>query len=351
MGIATFRPGYANDDDRETTVRWLLKRVLAGTAAVLVVATGAGVLLAAQFSGDQAAWAASTGDDAAWLGSSWVNGDRDTADFAGALPRLRVFTEVYVHVGEIGADGSVAPEGYAAAGPFLEWMGRELPEVRVLGWLSSAADRSSLVRDRFPKEARARLAEEAASVVAAGFGGVHYDITPVSVNDPSFPDLLERTREAIGADAVLSIQALPVELLPGQRLPVFLIARGERYWSMGYLRRVAELADGIVVPGHGTTLPSRSLYGGFMVRQTALALEAVPEGVGLRIGAPSFRDKEWGPVSGSEAVATATEAVRIGLTAHGPRDGFGMALYVLDDTGDQDWAAFEEGWLAPPPAG
>ncbi|TDQ52074.1 hypothetical protein [Actinorugispora endophytica] len=331
-------------------MRWLLKRVLAGLAAVLVVATGAGALLAMQFSGERAAWAASSGDDAAWLGNAWVSGDGEgngEAEFARALPRLGVFSEVYVHVGEIGTDGSVDPAGYAGAEAFLGRMERELPDVRVLGWLSSTADGSSLIEDRFDDEARARLAEGAGAVVDAGFDGVHYGITPVSVNDPSFPDLLELTREAIGEEAVLSVEALQIELIPGLRLPVFFAARGERYWSSGYLRQVAELADGIVIRGHGTGMPGGSLYGGFMVRQTELALDAVPEDVTLRIGAPSFQHESWGPVSGSESVAGAAEAVRIGLTAHGERDGFGMALYVLDDTGEEDWAAFEEGWLDP----
>ncbi|MEY9213341.1 hypothetical protein NI17_001250 [Thermobifida halotolerans] len=321
-------------------MRWLLKRLLAGLAAVLVVAVGAGTLLAAQFSGEKAAWAASTGADAAWLSGSWVDGEFDGADFAAALPRLGVFSEVYVHVGEIADDGSVDRDGYAEADAFLGLMRRELPEVRVLGWLSSTADGSSLLEDRVPGEARARLVEEAAAVVDAGFDGVHYAVTPVTVNDPGFVDLLEGTREAIGEDAVLSVRALPLEPVPGARMPVFLASRGERYWSTGYLRQVAEPADVVVVPGHDTGMPGGSLYGGFMVRQTALALEAVPEDVGLRIGAPPAG-------AGGGDAATAAEAVRIALTEHGGRDDFGMAVHSPDGMAEEDWAAVEEGWLDP----
>ncbi|KUP95193.1 hypothetical protein [Thermobifida cellulosilytica] len=317
-------------------MRWLLTRLLAGLAAVLVVAVGAGVLLAAQFSGEKAEWAVSTGADAAWLDASWLDGE---ADLAAALPRLRSFSEVYVHVGEIAEDGSVDPDGYAQAGAFLERMGRELPEVRVLGWLSSTADGSSLLEDRVPKEARARLVEAAAAVVDAGFDGVHYDITPVTVNDPGFVALLEETREAVGEEAVLSVLALPVEPLPGVRLPVFLAERGERYWSTGFLQRVAEPADVVVVSGGGTGMPGGSLYGGFMARQTELALRAVPEETGLRIGTP--RD------AAPDDLATAAEAVRIALTGHGERDGFGMAVHAPEAMAEEEWAAFEEGWLAP----
>ncbi|GLU46385.1 hypothetical protein [Nocardiopsis ansamitocini] len=335
-------------NNRETTVRWLLQRILAGLAAVLVVAIGAGTLLAMQFSGEEAPWAASSGEDSAWLGNVWVSGGRGPAEFAELSPRLSMLSEVYVHVGEIGPDGTVDPGGYAGAEAFLDWMGQELPEVRVLGWLSHTAEGSSLTRDRFPEDARARIAEGSADVVAAGFDGVHYAITPVTVNDPSFPDLLERAREAVGDEAFISVDVQQLELIPGMRLPVFFAARGERYWSKGYLIRVAELVDGIVIRGHGTGMPTQSLYGGFMVRQTVLALETVPEGVTVHIGAPSFDHEGWGPVSGAESVAGAARAVRIGLTEHGEREGFGMALYVLDDTDPDDWAEFETGWLNPP---
>ena len=324
--------------NRESNVRWLLTRLLAGLAAVLVVAVGAGVVLAAQFSGEKAEWAASTGADAAWLDGSWVDGSKDESDFAAALPRLRAFTEVYVHVGEIAEDGTVDPAGYAAADAFLGWMGRELPDVAVVGWLSSTAESSSLLEDRVPKEARARLVEAARAVVDAGFDGVHYAITPVTVNDPGFVDLLERTRDAIGAEAVLSVLALPLEPLPGVRLPVFAVQGGERYWSTNFLLRVAELSDVVVVSGSGTGMPSGSLYGGFMARQTTLALRTVPETIGLRIGVPPAADEP-------AAAATAVEAVRIALTAHGQRDRFGIAVHAPEELADDAWTELEEDWL------
>ncbi|MFC7329612.1 hypothetical protein [Marinactinospora rubrisoli] len=331
-------------------MKWLLQRIFAGLAAVAVVAAGAGALLGMQYSGDPAPWAASTGDDAAWLGNAWVNGDRDERDIAALLPRLEEagFADLYVHAGDIGADGTVDPEGYAAAGRFLDTLRAELPDTRVLGWLSSTASGSSLVEDRIDAAGRAALAAAAGDVVDAGFDGVHYAVYPVSSNDPTLPDLLERTREEAGEDAVMSVDAQHVELIPGLRLPVHLVARGERYWSAGYLQRVAEQADQLVIRGHGTGMPFTSLYGGFMVRQAELAVDAVPEDVTLRFGVPSFGHEGWGEVSAAESVATATEAVRIGLTNAGERrESVGMAVYVLDDTSDEDWRAFREGWLAP----
>lgn len=342
--------GATAGDGRETAVKWLAKRVLAGLAAVLVVAVGAGVLLGMQFSGRPAAWAASTGNDAAWLSGVWVDGSRGSGDFAKLLPRLREggFGELYVHVGEIGPDGALDRDGYKDAEAFLGWLHRERPDVRALGWMSYRGSGSSLVADRFGKEARGRIAAAAGTVVDAGFDGVHYAIAPVTTNDPTMPDLLERTRKEIGDERRISVTAHPVELLVGMRLPVFLLYQEERYWSKGYLQRIAETADSVVFPGHATGMPTTSTYGGFMVRQTELALDALPEGVSVRIGAPAFEDARWGEASSTETVATAAEAVRIGMTEHGKRrKDFGMAFYLLDDANEQDWTEFSRGWLRP----
>ncbi|PSL00962.1 hypothetical protein CLV63_101441 [Murinocardiopsis flavida] len=331
-------------------MKWLAKRVFAGLAALLVVAVGAGALLGMQFSGKPASWAGSTGHNAAWLGGAWVNGERDRADFAELLPRLKKggFTELYVHVGAIGPEGGVDVEDLGAAKAFLGWVERERPEVRVLGWLSHRASGSSLVEDRFDKAARKRVAAASGEVVDAGFDGVHYAVSPVTSGDPSLPDLLERTRAEVGKDRLISVDAQPLELLVGMRLPVFLVNQEELYWSKGYVQRIAEEADSIVVRGHDTGMPMTSLYGGFLVRQTKLLLDAVPQDVSVRVGAPSFQHARWGEESATETVETAAEAVRIGLTEHGKRrDDFGMALYVLDEADNTDWAAYSRGWMRP----
>ncbi|WP_338022761.1 hypothetical protein [Allosalinactinospora lopnorensis] len=222
------------------------------------------------------------------------------------------------------------------------------------------------MRDRFAEPARDAVAASAGEVTEAGFDGVHLAISPVTTNDPSLPDLLERTREEIGDDAVLSVQAQHVEPVSGARIPSFVVAREEKYWSKGYLRRVAEHADVVVVPGHGTGMPVSSLYGGFMVRQTKESLAALEplsgnggaedaedgqdgSGPAVRFGVPSYQSENWAPVSSAESVETAARGIRLGLTDHGRRDGagVGLAVYVLDDTGEEDWAALTDGWLNP----
>ncbi|ASU83062.1 hypothetical protein CDO52_09950 [Nocardiopsis gilva YIM 90087] len=337
-------------------MKWLLTRILAGLAALLVVVVGAGALLAAQYTGSPAAWAVSTGHNAAWLGESWVQGKAGREAYASLASRVERggISELYVYVGEIDDDGTLAPEGYAAASEFLAWAEKELPDVRVLGWMNYTTEGSSLVQDRFDEEQRDAVAAAAGAVRKAGFDGVHLAVAPVTTNDPSLPKLVAQVRTAIGADSVLSVQVQPVELVPGARVPSFVLSGQEKYWSKGYLARVTEQADIVVVPGHGSGMPLSSLYGGFMVREVAETLSALDgpdatdeseEPVAVRFGVPAFDDTTWGEPSGAESVETAVEAVRIGLTDSGERDNVGMAVYLLDDADAQDWDAFLTGWV------
>ncbi|TQN31054.1 hypothetical protein FHX37_0943 [Haloactinospora alba] len=331
-------------------MKWLLKRILAGFAALVIVAAGAGVLLWTQFLGETEPWAVSQGNNAAWLSGAWVSGERSRDDFADLLPRIREgeIGELYVHVGELTPEGELPPGNYARAEEFLAWTEQEIPDVDVLGWVSRTADSSSMTEDRFTPQQRAAVARSAAEVHDTGFDGVHLAVRPVTTNDPSLPDTVERVRREIGDDATLSVQAQHVELLTGIRLPAFALSRSERFWSTGYVKRVSEHADTVVLPGHGTGMPTSQLYGGFMVRQVEESLETLEEGdTALRFGAPSYSEERWGDASAAENVGTAAEAVRVGMSSYGERDDVGLALYVLDDTGDEDWETFVDTWVDP----
>ncbi|MEV2275114.1 hypothetical protein AB0I72_05975 [Nocardiopsis sp. NPDC049922] len=322
-------------------MRWFLTRVLAGLAAIAVVLVGAAALLGYQFTGEPAPWAASRGADAAWVGS-WE--DTETLDAVLATGGVNT---VYVYAGDIDADGGV--ERVPDTGELLAWLGSEHPDVRALAWLRHVTEGSSLVRDRFDEEARAALASGAAEVAADGFAGLHLEIRPVTVNDPSVPELMGMVREELGEDAVFSVQAQHVELVPGGRVPSFAAGGEEKYWSTGYLDRVTEYADEVVLPGVGADMPVEALYGGFMVRQVTEGVTALTsrDEVTLRFGLPTHTSEVWGPVEGTESVATALTGVRLGMTRVEPPEGMtlGVGLYVADEADAEDLAAYTAGWL------
>ncbi|WP_026122674.1 hypothetical protein [Nocardiopsis halotolerans] len=325
-------------------MRWLLTRLLAGVAAIAVVAAGAAVLLASRFSGEPASWAVSQGTDAAWVGS-W----EDTTGLERVLDTGGVDT-VYVYAGDIDAEGAV--ERVEGTGALLSWLEEEYPDVRALAWLRHVVSGSSLIRDRLDEEARQALAPAVAEVAADGFAGVHLEIRPVTVNDPSIPTLMSMVRGELGEDPVLSVRAHHVELVPGGRVPSYVLNQEEKYWSKGYLNRVTEHADEVVLPGVGAGMPGDALYGGFVVRQVTEAVTALRGrgDVTVRFGLPTYDgDGEWAPEDADESVVTALEAVRLGVTEADPPEGMtlGVAFYLGNEADEEDVAAYAEGWLLP----
>lgn len=322
-------------------MKWLLTRLLAGVAAIAVVLAGAGALLAHQFSGRPAPWASSQGADAAWV-ASWS----DTAALERVLGTGGVDT-VYVYAGDIDGKGRI--ERVEDTSTLLSWLGREHPNVRALAWLRHVESGSSLIRDRLDRQARETLAPAVAAVAADGFAGVHLEIRPVTVNDPSMPALMSLVREELGEETVLSVQSHHVELVPGGRMPSFVVEREEKYWSKGYLERVSEHADEVVLPGVGSGMPGESLYGGFMVRQVTEAVTALRgrEDVALRFGLPTYGESDWAPEGGQESVVTALAAVRLGMTKAEVPEGMtlGVAFYLGDEAREEDVAAYTAGWL------
>ncbi|MFY7068566.1 hypothetical protein ACOQFV_22135 [Nocardiopsis changdeensis] len=301
-------------------MKWFLTRLLAGAAAVAVVLAGVGVLLAAQYSGTPAAWAVSQGTDAVWV---------DSADDAGDLRALLdtgAVDTVYLLAGEIGADGDVT------ATDDLRPLVEGYPDVRALAWLRHATEGSSLLSDRFDRQARERLAPAAAQT-AEGYAGVHLEIRPVTVNDPSMPALVEMVRGELGGDAVLSVLAHHVELAPGGRIPSFLMNGEEKYWSKGYLARVTEHADEVVLPGTDPGMPADAMDGGFTVRQVTEAVSALStrEEVTVRFGVPP-----------GEQAETALAAIRIGTTRAQAPERVRLGVSLSDPA---DLRLYTAGWL------
>lgn len=325
-------------------VKWLLKRLLAGVAAVLVVLVGAGALLAYQYSGSPEEWTASQGADAAWVGS-W----EDTGTLQALLDTGSVST-LYVYAGEVDADGGV--ERVADTEALLSWLDANFPDVEALAWLRHVESGSSLIRDRFDAPAREALAPAVAEVGADGFDGVHLEIRPVTVNDPSLPTLMELVREELDEDTVLSVQAHHVELVPGGRVPSFVAGGEEKYWSKGYLDRVTEHADQVVLPGVDANMPTAGLYGGFMVRQVTEGVTALAtrEDVTVRFGVPTYESEQWGPATDNETALTALAAVRLGMSRveEVPETmTLGVSLYLVDEAEEGDLTAYRTAWLSP----
>lgn len=323
-----------------TVIRRGLRLLALALAVVVALAGLVAVALRIQFTGAPAAWAKSTGNDALWLGHMWVDGRRTEEDVEKLAVRLRAtgIKDLYVHSGPFNQDGTLDPAKYPNAGNFVKWVHERLPAVRVSAWLGQQVDG---VLDLDDPASRANVLASVAAVMKQGFDGVHYNFEPIGDGDSEFLDLLERTRQHT---RLLSTSTPQIEPYPGMRLAARAVLAHDKYWSPGYFGQVAARVDQVAVMTYDSATPAQSLYGGYVARQAGLALDLVPDGTALLIGAPAYHDHGVQWADAAESVAMAAEGARLALSDHGRRERFGLALYVDFAATEEDWKEYMTRW-------
>ncbi|MEV4373085.1 hypothetical protein AB0J71_38890 [Nonomuraea sp. NPDC049637] len=325
-----------------TVVRRGLRLIALALAVVVALAGLLAVALRLQFTGAPAAWAKSTGNDALWLGHAWVDGRRTERDVERLAVRLRAtgIKDVYVHSGPFEWDGRLDPAKHPKAADLVTWMHRHLPGVRVSAWLGQSVKNGLDLDDA---RSRANVLAGVAAVMKAGYDGVHYNFEPIGDGDTEFLDLLERTRTYT---KLLSTSTPQIEPYPLMRPVGRLVLGHDKYWSQGYFQEVVNRVDQVAIMTYDSGAPAQSLYGGYVARQAALALDLVPDGKSLFVGAPAYHDHGLPWLDAAESVAMAAEGARLALSEHGRRERFGLALYVDFAATEEDWKEYMTRWLA-----
>jgi hypothetical protein len=331
-------------------VAGIRRRRLAVVAAVAVVTLLApfavsAIALRVAYMGDLDPRARTHGRDAVWLGHAWVDGRRSVADVVALSGRLRGtgVRDLYVHTGPLGTDGRLDPLLAPAASWTVRSLHAAISGVRIQAWLGQRTDPNALDLD--DPATRGRVVDSARQALDLGFDGVHYNFEPVPDRDTGLLDLLERTRAmAHRRGAVVSMAAHHIAPLAGMSSIDDLVIGHTKWWSSGYVRQVADRLDQIAIMSYDTAFPIRSLYGGYVHRQTDLALKAVPPQTDLLMGLPAFHTHGLDHYPSAETVAAAIRGVRLGL-GHKNRERFGVALYVDFAATDSDWRAYRQAWL------
>jgi hypothetical protein len=315
-------------------------------ALVLLLPVTAGAALRLEDAGTVDTRARTRGHDAVWLGHAWVDGRRTAVDVAALAGRIRGtgIRDLYVHAGPLNGDGTLDP----AKSPRAAWAVRALrtamPGVRVQAWLGQRVGRVRGELNVDDVTTRTRVVTSARQMLDNGFDGVHFDFEPVANGDRGLLALLDATATMAHQRArIVSIASDHVEPMAGFTSAGNAIIGHDKWWTPGYLRLVARRVDQIAIMSYDTALPLRSLYGGYVRRQTDLALRNVPPTTDLLMGLPAFHTDDWGHSASAETVGAAVRGVRLALGGN-PRQEFGVALYVDYAATDADWSAYRRGW-------
>ncbi|MFK4090426.1 hypothetical protein ACI2LF_40340 [Kribbella sp. NPDC020789] len=304
-------------------------------ALLVPVPLGAYALsLSFQYVGDPSA--RTRNHDAFWLGHAWVDGRKTQADVTALAKRLQGtgIRDLYVHTGPLEHDGTL--ELPPRAQWFTSAMRAAAPGVRVQAWLGDVVQPGKKPgMDLDDAAVRQRVVASAKSVLQQGFQGIHYDFEPVRSGSRGYLAVLDETR---ALDAPLSVAAHQIDpLWQLHRIPI------DKWWSQDYFRQVAERVNQIAVMSYDTAMPLQSLYGGYVAKQTKLALEVTPPTTDLLMGLPAYWESNpthWGH---AETVAAAVRGARLGL-GDSTRQNFGLALYVDFTATDDHWTAYRVGW-------
>ncbi|TCC58739.1 hypothetical protein E0H73_25840 [Kribbella pittospori] len=325
--------------------RWSRRRrVLVVIALALVLLLSAyPVSLRLQYAGEPAADTRTRNHDALWLGHAWVDGRKTPADVTALAQQLKGtgIRDLYVHAGPLEHDGSLP---LAKVSPKASWfvaaMRSEAPDVRVQAWLGDVVQPGKDPgMDWDDPAVRTRVVASSKAVLDQGFQGIHYDFEPVKSGSKGLLAVLDATR-ALGAP--LSVSAAQIDpLWQLHRIPI------DKWWSQEYFSEVARRVDQIAVMSYDTAMPLESLYGGYVAKQTKLALEVTPASTDLLMGLPAYWESNPSHWGHAETVEAAVRGARLGL-GDSDRQNFGLAMYVDFTATPANWAAYRDGWCTAP---
>ncbi|NEA34079.1 hypothetical protein [Streptomyces sp. SID13031] len=318
-------------------------------AFVLLIPLPLGALalsLRVAYTGD--ATAQTRGQDAIWLGHAWVDGRKSAADIAALAQQLQGtgIRDLYVHAGPLEHDGSLP---LATVSPKARWftdaVHQALPKLRVQAWLGDVLQpEKNPGMDLDDAAVRTRVTESSEQVLGQGFDGIHFDMEPVRSGSKGFLALLDQVHVMTSArNAPLSIAAAQINPAPGLNGLLVGVSGQSKWWTKAYFGEVASRVEQIAVMSYDTWTPLESLYGGYVARQTEMALEVTPAHVDLLMGLPFYWEDNFSHRGSAETVQAAIRGAQLGLGTS-KRQNFGLALYVDFAATPDNWTTYRDTW-------
>lgn len=304
------------------------------------------------------AWgpAAETGTNpfnALWAAHKWVgqpHAARDYDDLVAELNRHEIST-IFFHAGPMDGDGLIPTERYPNAADLVAQIKMRDPSLQLQAWIGQIERRGGGPLDVSDAATRANIVRTAATFVALGFDGIHYNIEPIFSGDPDILRLLEETAPVTrDRGKTLSLASDEMSPFPGSVFLARLVHDRAALWSAEYYRQVAARVDQVAVMMYDTALPMDWMFGSVVAWETWRILNAVGTETMVFMGVPSYEDIRFGFHPEAENMVSGLRGIRLGLSFVEPtrRDRFGVAVYARWTTDDPEWAAYRRDWLGQP---
>jgi hypothetical protein len=331
------------------------RRAAALGLGLLALGLGAGAYLAWAPVGDPGPHPFNQDRNAVWLEHRWLERPHGEPEMEAMFTRLaaRGVAYVFPHLIPFDGSGRLPPHSREQMRAFLAVARRTAPGMKVLPWVGGL--RVGHRRQRQGSVAladlgqRQRLSAECRGLIDEGFDGVHLNVEPVDDGNVDFLALLRSLRTALGPHGLLSVSAIR----PGPlRLPV----APNFFWTAAYYRRVADLADQVVVMAYDTAIPTAPLYRRYLAYVASTLTPALASSHvrgRVLVGIPTYDETGLMHRARVETPENALQGLVLGLRGLGGGGTFeGVALYADWTTSEPEWAVYERLWrgkAAPAP--
>ncbi len=295
-----------------------------------------------------------TGSNAIWLGTEWTY-DRPTPEAITALAdRLRghQIGTVYAWVSLLQPNGTWTETiKLSEVSGFVEQFRQAYPDARLYGWLSVAAQGENGDNRLGEPALQQQVADFSRRVTEDfGFDGVFLNIVPVLNGDENYLALLRRVRATLGENTLLAVAVPPDWTPPDESVPQPPQIAPGTIWEADYKKRVAILANQMVITAYNSGLTSADDYQAwvaYQVKTFAEVIASMTTNTELLIGIPSYDTASPEHLPEVENIGTAAAGVHAGLTQAGEtaRTVVGAAIYAEWDTDENDWTQFRRIWL------
>lgn len=296
------------------------------------------------------------GQNAVWLEHTWAGEAHSASDYDDLAARLtrEQIGYVFAHVGPLNSDGTIPDNRAPNAAALAAALHQRLPGLKVLAWIGQVEIAAGFPPNQSvnltDSQVRAQIAHTAAHFVQdLGYDGVHYDIEPITNNNPRFLDLLDETRAVLPPSAIISISAQ--KWAPDAKAASLLrdVGRADAWWTTYFYSAVAAHCDQIVAMLYNTAMPTGWAYQLAVKQETQHILDAVrtaPHPPQVLIGLPTYPGNGFWFHDSAENMETGLNGVVAGLNSDRTTAPFaGVAIYRYALTTSGDWATYDKLWL------
>lgn len=292
--------------------------------------------------------------DAIWVGTEWTY-NQPTVDalktLANRLKDNRIGT-IYAWVSLLQPNGTWSETiKMNAVKTFVQQFRQVYPEAKVYGWLSVAAqgeDGNNRLGDATLQQQVTDFSRRVTQEFS--FDGVFLNVVPVLSGDENYLALLRKVRATLGEDTLLSVAVPPDWTPPDDTIPQPPQIAPNTIWDTDYKKRVAILADQMVITAYNSGLDSAADYETWVAYQVKTFADVIAEmdtKTQLLVGIPSYDTASPEHKPDVETIQSAAEGVRRGVQQAGDAAKFvqGVAIYAEWDTDEADWSQFRSAWL------